>query len=84
MSWLPIMIIIPFIFAIFIPILYKLFTPRIHTGWFVFPIPLLIFIYLLFYIPTVTSGEVITHTLPWIPSLGINFTTYVGWFIANF
>ena len=71
------MIIIPFIFAIFIPILYKLFTPRIHTGWFVFPIPLLIFIYLLFYIPTVTSGEVITHTLPWIPSLGINFTTYL-------
>ena len=77
MSWLPIMIIIPFIFAIFIPILYKLFTPRIHTGWFVFPIPLLIFIYLLFYIPTVTSGEVITHTLPWIPSLGINFITYL-------
>lgn len=77
MSWLPIMIIIPFIFAIFIPILYKLFTARIHTGWFVFPIPLLIFIYLLTYIPAVSSGETVNHTLPWIPSLGINFTNYL-------
>ena len=77
MSWLPIMIIIPFIFAIFIPILYKMFTPRIHTGWFVFPIPLLIFFFLLSYIPGVSSGEISTHTLPWIPSLGINFTTYI-------
>jgi multicomponent Na+:H+ antiporter subunit A len=77
LSWLPIMIIIPFIFAIFIPILYKLFTPRIHTGWFVFPIPLLIFIYLLTYIPAVSSGQIVQHTLPWIPSLGIDFTTYL-------
>lgn len=77
MSWLPIMIIIPFIFAVFIPILYKVFTPRIHTGWFVFPIPLLIFIYLLTYIPAVSSGETVNHTLPWIPSLGINFTNYL-------
>src|SRR3954469_3521614 len=71
------MIIIPFIFAIFIPILYKLFIQRIHTGWFVFPIPLLIFIYLLTYIPAVSSGQIVQHTLPWIPSLGINFTNYL-------
>ncbi|MCQ6273942.1 Na+/H+ antiporter subunit A [Bacillus sp. V3B] len=77
MSWLPIMIVIPFITTIFIPILYKLFIPRIHTGWFVFPIPLLIFIYLLTYIPAVSSGNMVKHTLPWIPSLGINFTNYL-------
>ena len=39
--------------------------------------PLLIFFYLLSYIPGVSSGEISTHTLPWIPSLGINFTTYL-------
>lgn len=77
MSWLPIMIIVPFIFAIFIPILYKWFTPRIHTGWFVLPIPLLIFIYLLTYIPSVSSGVLFLHSIPWIPSLEINFTTYL-------
>ena len=75
--WLHFMILVPFIFAIFIPILYKMFTPRIHTGWFVFPLPLLIFIYLFTYIPTVSNGQIMMQTLPWIPSLGIDFTTYL-------
>ncbi len=71
------MIFIPFITAIFIPILYKLFAPRIHIGWLVLPIPLLIFSYLVTFLPAVSRGEVLSHTLPWIPSLGINFTNYL-------
>ena len=71
------MIFIPFITAIFIPILYKLFAPRIHIGWLVLPIPLLLFSYLLTFLPAVSRGEVVSHTLPWIPSLGINFTNYL-------
>ena len=43
----------------------------------IIPIPLLIFLYLASYIPTISTGNVMTSTLPWIPSLGINFTTYL-------
>ncbi|KMY48774.1 Na+/H+ antiporter subunit A [Peribacillus loiseleuriae] len=77
MNWLPIMILIPFIFAIFVPLIYKLLTPRIHTGWFVLFVPLTLFIYLLRYIPAIAKGKTIHNTVPWIPSAGINYTTYL-------
>ena len=35
MSWLHIAVILPLIFALIIPILYR-FVPRIHLGWFVY------------------------------------------------
>ncbi len=68
-------ILLPFIYAILVPVFYKLYSPRIHTGWFVLPIPAFIFIYLLRYISPVSQGDVIFNTVPWIPSLGINYTT---------
>lgn len=77
MSVLFIMILIPFIFAFFVPFLYKKFSPKIHTGWFVLFVPLIIFLYLLRYIPAVAGGEVIIKTVPWIPSANINYTTYI-------
>ncbi|WP_433958919.1 Na+/H+ antiporter subunit A [Cytobacillus horneckiae] len=77
MSLLHIMILIPFIFAIFVPLLYKLFNSRIHTGWFVLIIPVVIFIYLLRFIPGISSGEAAYQSLNWIPSFGINFDAYV-------
>ncbi|WP_428908877.1 Na+/H+ antiporter subunit A [Niallia sp. Krafla_26] len=77
MSWLHIMIFIPFIYAIIIPFLYKLFNHKFHTGWLVIPIPILIFIYLSSYITTISNGEVLSYTLSWIPSLNINFTAYL-------
>ena len=77
MSWLHIMIFIPFIYAIIIPLLYKLFNHRFHTGWLVLPIPILIFVYLTTYITTISNGEVLSYTLSWIPSLDIHFTTYL-------
>lgn len=74
LSWIHIIILLPFLYAILVPV-YKLFSPRIHTGWFVVPIPVIIFIYLLQYISPVSQGEVFTRTVSWIPSLGIDFVT---------
>ena len=51
------MIFIPFIFSILVPFLYRVFNPRIHTGWFVFLIPVIIFLYLCQYIPNVSNRE---------------------------
>lgn len=70
------LIIIPFLAAIFVPFLFKK-VPRIHVGWFVLIVPILLFISLIGYIPDVARGEVFTHTIQWIPSFGIEFTTYL-------
>lgn len=77
MTWFHFIILMPFIFAIFVPLIYKQFTPRIHTGWFVLFIPLLIFFYLTTYIPDISGYKAIYSTLPWLPSLGINFATNI-------
>ncbi|URT69936.1 Na+/H+ antiporter subunit A [Cytobacillus firmus] len=77
MSWLHIMVLIPFLFAIIVPLIYRVFTPRIHTGWFVLSVPSVIFLYLLRYIPVISKGETIFISVPWIPSYGINYTTYI-------
>lgn len=72
-----IMILLPFLYAVFVPFLYKKFTPKIHTGWFVFFIPLLIFIYLLTFIPEISHGNTIKVNLPWFPTYDINLTFYL-------
>ena len=46
MSLLHIAVLLPLIFALIIPILYR-FVKRIHLGWFVLPVPILLFIYFL-------------------------------------
>lgn len=76
LSWLHLIILLPFIFAIFVPFFYK-YLPRIHTGWFVFVVPVALFAYLLSYIPLIARGQTSYETVNWIPSLGINFTAYV-------
>ncbi|OEF96377.1 Na+/H+ antiporter subunit A [Desulfuribacillus alkaliarsenatis] len=69
----------PFILALFIPALYK-YVRQVHTGWFVLPLPVILFAFLFQYIPGVANGEPYTFSIPWAPSLGINFTLYVdGW-----
>ncbi len=77
MYWFHFLIMLPFIFAVFVPILYKKFCTHIHTGWFVFLVPLLIFVYLITFIPDIANGNTIITSLPWIPSYDINFTTYI-------
>ncbi|MBD2871783.1 Na+/H+ antiporter subunit A [Paenibacillus arenilitoris] len=76
MSLLHIVILLPFILAVFVPVLHK-WSKRLHTGWFVLPAPAALFVYLLGWLPNVQEGERMTASLPWIPSLGIDFTVYV-------
>lgn len=52
MSLLHLVIILPFLFAICIPLLHKL-MPRIHTGWFLLPAPVVVFVYMLSLIPSI-------------------------------
>src|SRR5690625_2967962 len=70
------------LFAVLAPILVALFIPQIskikhkvHTGYFVALVPLIIFIY---FIQFVGSGfEPFMQTVNWIPSLGINLDFYL-------
>ncbi|MBP3951343.1 Na+/H+ antiporter subunit A [Bacillus suaedae] len=66
----------PFLLAILIPFFYKYFR-QVHTGWFVLILPLILFIYFLRFLPTTSNGGVVTYEVPWVPSLGINFTVYL-------
>lgn len=76
MPWLHMIIFTPFLFAILAPLFYK-YLGRIHTGWFVLPVPAGLFIRLAGYIPLIARQDTLTYTLPWIPSLDINFTVYL-------
>lgn len=69
-------VLVPFLFALIVPLLYKYFR-RIHTGWFVLVVPTGIFIYMINLIPVIASGKILVATIPWIPSLGINYSTYI-------
>lgn len=69
-------IFIPFIAAIFVPFLYKRIQSR-KIGWFVLLVPLLLFVTLASFIPSIAKGETYTHTFRWIESAGIHFTTYL-------
>lgn len=77
MQLLHLMILLPFVFAVIVPFLYKKFNERIHTGWFVLAVPLVLFIYLTTFIPSISNGNPIMATLPWLPSYDINFTIYM-------
>lgn len=70
------MIVLPLLFAVFIPFLYKAF-PKIHTGWFVLAVPVVIFGYLASFLPMVASGQTAMLEVPWIPYFDINFDVYV-------
>jgi len=66
----------PFLAALLLLFIYKKVS-RFHLGWFVLAVPTMLFIYLLQYIPTIVRGETLTYVLSWIPSYGINYTTYI-------
>ncbi|MDF4198744.1 Na+/H+ antiporter subunit A [Bacillus subtilis] len=76
MQLLHLAILSPFLFAFIIPFLAK-YAKRVHTGWFVLLLPVLLFIYFLPMIRMTQSGETLRSVLEWIPSLGINFTVYI-------
>lgn len=76
MSVLHFAILLPLLAAPFIPFLFRALK-RIHTGWFVLVVPVLLFVYFFRYIGITSAGDVVTETVEWMPSLGINFTAYV-------
>ncbi len=66
----------PFLLAILVPFLYKYFR-KIHTGWFVLILPIVLFIYFIRYLPITSNGGTVSKSAPWVPSLGIHFDLYV-------
>ncbi len=76
MTSLHIAILSPFVLAFFIPLLAK-YVRKIHTGWFVLILPVLLFIYFFRMIGMTAHGGTLKAVLEWIPSFGINFTAYV-------
>ncbi len=69
-------IFIPFIAAILIPFLHKRIS-RLHLGWYVLAVPLLLFISLVSYVPSVANGQTFMNEITWIPSFNINLITYL-------
>jgi len=76
LSLLHLAVISPFLLAIFVPILFKVFR-RVHTGWFVLTLPVLLFSYFLSFISITSAQQTVTKSFAWIPSLGIDFTVKV-------
>lgn len=76
MSLLHLAILAPFIFAIIVPTLYK-YIRKIHTGWFVFIVPVILFGYFSRFLPDIITGKTVLKTFAWIPTLHINFTAKI-------
>ncbi|GLB59653.1 Na+/H+ antiporter subunit A [Cytobacillus sp. NCCP-133] len=76
MSLLHLAIISPFLLAILVPFAYKLFR-QIHTGWFILPLPILLFSYFISYLSITSNQQSVTKSFSWIPTLGIDFTAKV-------
>jgi multicomponent Na+:H+ antiporter subunit A len=76
LSLLHLAIISPFLLAILVPFAYKLFR-QIHTGWFILPLPILLFSYFISYLSITANQQSVTKSFSWIPSLGIDFTAKV-------
>ncbi|WP_338527346.1 Na+/H+ antiporter subunit A [Bacillus sp. MAG717A] len=66
----------PFLLAFVVPFLYK-YVRRIHTGWFVLILPILLFTYFIQMLHITSNGRTLFSQAEWIPSLGMNFTVYV-------
>ncbi|WP_144494236.1 Na+/H+ antiporter subunit A [Bacillus sp. WP8] len=66
----------PFLLAFVVPFLYK-YVKRIHTGWFVLILPILLFTYFIQMLHITSNGRTLFSQAEWIPSLGMNFTVYV-------
>ncbi len=70
-------ILLPFVCAALIPLLYRRLRRIAHLGWFVLSVPFILFLLLARYVPQMAEGKTFIHTYEWIPSFNINFTTYL-------
>jgi multicomponent Na+:H+ antiporter subunit A len=69
-------IVSPLLLAVIIPIFSKSIR-QIHTGWFVLPLPVVLFSYFLSFISTTSHQGTVYKSFEWIPSLGINFAAKI-------
>ena len=76
MSLLHLAVVSPILLALLIPFIHKHFN-KIHTGWFLLPLPAVLFVYFLQFINTTKHGDSIMESISWIPSLGIDFALKV-------
>lgn len=72
MSLLHLAVLSPLILALLIPFLHKHFR-KIHTGWFLLPLPAVLFVYFLQFISVTRNGDTVMESFPWISSLGVDF-----------
>lgn len=73
MSLLHLAVLSPLLLALLIPFLHKHFR-KIHTGWFLLPLPAVLFGYFLQFISVTRHGDTVMESLPWISSMGIDFS----------
>lgn len=73
MSLLHLAVLSPLLLALLIPFLHKHFR-NIHTGWFLLPLPAVLFGYFLQFISVTRHGDTVMESLPWISSMGIDFS----------
>lgn len=69
-------IVIPFLVAMIIPFIYRKLS-KLHIGWIVTAVPILLFITFLRYMPQIVNGKTFTSTFQWIPSFDVNFLTHL-------
>ncbi len=76
MNLLHIAILIPFFSVPLIPLLAK-YAHRIHTGWFVMAVPVVLLIFFAGFYSSSQPLRPLLYTVSWIPSLGIDFSVYL-------
>lgn len=69
---LHIVILLPFLLSVLMLFIRQ--TTRFHQGWFVLPLPAVMFLYFLLKITAVRAGEPIINTISWMPSFGVDIT----------
>jgi multicomponent Na+:H+ antiporter subunit A len=69
-------ILLPFLAALLIGMFAKKVN-RIHTGWLVLPIPVVLFIIFCLKLPVLAEGKIVQSTADWIPSLDIQLSFYL-------
>ncbi|MDN7247208.1 Na+/H+ antiporter subunit A [Planococcus shenhongbingii] len=70
------LIFLPILAACLVPLLFKKIG-RIHTGWFVLIVPLVLFVYYATLLPITMDGGTRVSEFQWIPSLGLSFVAYL-------
>ncbi|MGG4128183.1 Na+/H+ antiporter subunit A [Paenibacillus illinoisensis] len=76
LSLLHLAVIFPFAMGILLTMLNRFFR-RIHMGWPVLIVPVLLFSYFASLIPAVSQRNMVSGYVPWIPSLDIGFNLYL-------